>query len=405
MKVLHINATYGNGSTGSIVQDIQKLCIDQGFECYAAYANTALKKDQIVNGYRIGNNFNHKLHSVLSRLHGKQGYFSSSATKELLSWIESIHPNVVHLHNLHSSYVNLNMLLDYLAKKDIATVVTLHDCWFYSGGCTHYTFIDCNAWKGKCGKCPKERRDFPAFLSNKSEQILADRKTFFNRISHLHVIGVSMWITGEAQKGVFRNRPCSTIYNGIDLEIFKPKQSNIRQLLGIEGKYVILGPASKWLQLENKKLYDELVTRLDDSTVFVLLGCPTNTVVPKGVIAYPYTSSKEELAEVYSSADVFVNCTHEESMSLINVEAQACGSPLVCYANTGAKETVNTRYGRLVKTNDVEGMLQSIAEIRKQTMSKEDKAVLHDWVAKYFEKKKNYEQYLNLYKSLVYEHQ
>ncbi len=399
-KILHINATYASGSTGVIVEDIHRLCLSNGIISYVAYASS-LQDKEIINGYKIGSILDHKLHSLLSRMHGKQGYFSSGATRKFIKWIISIKPDIIHLHNLHSSFINLNMLLDFIAKKNITTVITLHDCWFYTGGCTHYTHIECYEWKNICNQCPKSRKDFPAVFSYHSSQILEDRKKYFDNIPSLYVVGVSKWITDEARKSILKNKKSTTIYNGIDLNIFKYTFSELKKELKIEDKYVILGPASKWLQPENALLYNKLISKLDNNTVFILLGCPPNICLPNKVIAYPFITCKQELAKLYSIADVFVNCTHEESMSLINVESQACGTPLICYSNTGAKETVNTEFGRLIKTDDIEAMLHAIDEIKSQRMTENKREKLTQWIAERFEKTTNYHKYIDLYNTFM----
>lgn len=154
MKVLQINAVYGHRSTGTIVRDIEHACYESGIECLVASPdNEVLNARQ---GYRIGNSFDHKLHALLCRVKGKQAYFSKCATRALLKYMDCEKPDIVHLHNLHSNYIHLNMLLDYLAKRDIITIITLHDCWFYTGGCFYYSQIGCNRWLEKCGNCPKK---------------------------------------------------------------------------------------------------------------------------------------------------------------------------------------------------------------------------------------------------------
>ena len=177
MRVLQVNAVYGVGSTGVIVEDIHNLSIEKGIESYVAYSTT--NKSMVPNGYKIGNNLGKKMHALFSRINGMQAYFSTNATRKFLRYIDEIKPDIVHLHNLHSNYINLNMLLKYLAEKDIKTVVTLHDCWFYTGGCFHYTSSDCYKWLSGCGDCPKKIADTPAYLFDRSKDVLADRKEYF----------------------------------------------------------------------------------------------------------------------------------------------------------------------------------------------------------------------------------
>ena len=179
MRVLQINAVYGAGSTGVIVEDIHKLSLSKGIESFVAYSSSQYAQSDIVNGYKIGNTFGKKIHALLCRINGEQGYFSKFSTLKLIKHIKEINPDIVQLHNLHSNYINLNMLLSFLAKDNIKTIVTLHDCWFYTGGCFHYTAVGCDKWKSGCGNCPKKRKDTPAYLFDRSAKILKDRKKIF----------------------------------------------------------------------------------------------------------------------------------------------------------------------------------------------------------------------------------
>ena len=242
MRVLQINAVYGQGSTGTIVRDIEYLCEQSGIECYVASPDVKVRNAK--RGYVIGNIFDHKLHALLSRIHGKQAYFSHLPTWNLLHWMSEIKPDIVHLHNLHSNYIHLNILLHYLAKRNIKTVITLHDCWFYTGGCFHYTATDCNKWMTNCRNCPKSKQDTPAMFTKHSAQVLADRKKFLLAIPNLYVTGVSEWMAHEPLKSFLKDIPNYVIRNGVDLEIFKPTFSDIRKRIGLENKYIILGPAA-----------------------------------------------------------------------------------------------------------------------------------------------------------------
>ena len=185
MKVMQINAVYGIGSTGVIVKDIHELSQKSGIESYVSYSTSPIANTDIKNGYIIGSKLGKKVHAAFSRVGGKQAYFSRYATGKLIAYIKQVKPDIVHLHNLHSNFVHLNKLLNYLAKADIKTVITLHDCWFYTGGCFHYTFAGCDKWLDKCGNCPKKKQDTPAYLYDASAGILSDRKKHFGKFKNL----------------------------------------------------------------------------------------------------------------------------------------------------------------------------------------------------------------------------
>lgn len=397
IKVLEINAVYGHGSTGTIVKDIESFCISSGLECFVASPDSNVFKAK--NGYLIGNILDHKIHALLSRINGKQGYYSYFSTVKLLKYIDSINPNIVHLHNLHSNYIHLNMLLRYLAKKNIKTFITLHDCWFYTGGCFHYTTSECFKWLEACGDCPKKMLDIPAYLKDSSSQILQDRKKFFLNIPRLYVVGVSDWISQEAKRSFFKNVPVVTIHNGIDFNIFKPTISDIRIRLGLEGKFIILGPASKWLLPENKYILDFFIKKMKKDELLVLFGATDcNIKIADNVKLLGFTKNRRELAEIYTLADVFVNTTREDSLSLINVEAQACGTPVVTFNATGPKETVDEINSFSVPVGDSFALYEKIQFI-KYNMSDCVNSESIKFVKSRFDRLQTYQQYINLYKT------
>lgn len=401
MKVMQINAVYATGSTGYIVSDIHTLSIENGIDSYVAYSTSPLEDNEIINGYQIGNTIGKKIHALLGRLNGKQAYFSQIATWKLLKYIGTIEPDIVHLHNLHSNYIHLNILLDYLAIKKIKTIITLHDCWFYTGGCFHYTSTRCDRWLKECGCCPRQKKDTSALFFDSSKRILKDRKKYLCKIDDLTIVGVSEWISCEAKSSFLGYKKIITIHNGIDTDFFRPIYSDFRVRNGIgDEKFVILGIANKWLLPINQILLTALVDFLNEDMVFVMIGCTEKQrkMLPEIIKAFPFISDRRELRNIYSSCDVFANCTWEESLSLVNVEAQACGVPVVTYSDTGVYETVDGMSGFKVRNGDIKEFLdaiQSVKNKKKQNYSKK----CREFVVKEFNKKTNYKKYLELYKN------
>lgn len=396
MKVLQINATYLNGSTGSIVRHLQECCQRSGIECHVAYSASRLAESEVPNGYKMGNPLSNKLHALLCRINGCQGYFSRLSSRRLLRHISEIKPDIIHLHNLHSNYINLPMLLRYIAKNDIATVVTLHDCWFFTGGCFHYTNAGCNRWTDRCGHCPKKLQDTPAYLFDRSSKILRDRYRLFAAIPRLTVVGVSNWITEQSGQSVFAYARRMTIHNGIDTNLFAPTPSDFRQRLGLEGKYVVLGPASKWLDPVNSEVLATVSRGLPPDAVLLLFGAtgqPAN--LPANVMTYGFTSNPRELAQLYTSADIFANCSREDSLSTVNLEAQACGLPVVSFDNTGFPDTVCPDSGILVETGDAEAMLKAIVKLRAA-----GKTDPRPWILDNFDRDGKYNEYIDLFRQI-----
>lgn len=401
MKIMQINAVYGVGSTGVIMADIHNLALKKGLESYAAYSVSPFKKDQVKNGYVIGNIFGKKAHAALCRIGGKQAYYSRLATLGLIKHIERIQPDIIHLHNLHSNYLNLNMLLDFLAKNNISTVLTNHDCWFFTGGCFHYTAAGCYKWLENCGKCPKKSADTPAFFFDNSSEILNDRKKYFSKIKDLTFVGVSDWVSKEAAKTFFKSKNIVTIHNGINTEFFKYTPSDFRTRYGLDNKFVILGAANKWLAPVNAQTFKTVTAALPRDCALVLLGCSEGQKerLPQNVIPLNFIKERGELRKIYSAADVFANCTREDTLPLINLEAQSCGTPLVTYQNTGAAETVDGKCGFSVENGNAGELLNTILKIKK-TGKAAFSSNCREWIKTNFDRDKNYEKYISLYHAI-----
>lgn len=404
MKIVHINAFYGDGSTGMIVKDLHEISLKNGIESYVVFSTSSMKANDMVNAYQMGIKITKKLHALLSRINGRQGYFSKISTKNLLKYLDKVKPDVVHLHNLHSNYININMLLDYLGKKDISTVITLHDCWFYTGGCYHYTGIGCYKWQKDCKNCPKKHTDLKSRFLDKASSNLSDRKKYFNKINDLTLVGVSNWISNEAKQSFFKDKNHTVIYNGIDTSLFVNTQSNLREKYELGDKFVILGLASKWLNPINKDAFDYVVRRLPKDSAFMLFGCKEEQIktLPENVIGIGYINDKNTLIELYSMADVLINCSREDTLSLVNVEPQSCGTPVIAYKNTGGKETVDNVCSFSVEDGDYEALFEKIMEVKEKTKNAFSENC-RKFVLQNFDRDKNYQKYLELYEKIYKE--
>ena len=398
MKVLQINAVYGFKSTGEIVKDIGNALKVSGGTPYFAYQSCKQKPE---NGYQVGNKFDWKWHALYTRIFGKQAYASKVATKKLLRWIDENSPDVVHLHNLHSNYINLNMLLNYLAKKDVATVISLHDCWYFTGKCFHFIDVGCEGFTKGCGGCPKKKESPRSLFCDTSHAVLKDKQKYLSKIPRLSIVASSKWVGGEAQKGIFKNFDMPLIYNGVNVDIFKPNDKNVLKEKYGEDCYFVLGMANKWLLPENKQVLEEVVKLLNDKFKLVLIGCTdsqikdlqekTSNIIPVGFI-----KDRKELAYYYSSANVFVNVTHADTLPTVNMESICCGTPVITYDSCGSPELVLDGCGKIVRENDIEGIIDLI----KSKPGKIDNESLLSARQKY-DSNECYKKYLQVYSNLV----
>ena len=399
MKVLQINAISRIRSTGRLCAEIADYLNSIGEEGYLAYsAGKSYEK-----GYKIGTPFEMKLHSFCSRLFGLQGYFSESGTKKLLKYMDALKPDVVHLHNLHANYINLPRLFGYLKSNDIPTVITLHDCWFFTGKCAHYTVQGCYKWKTGCGDCPRLKKDNKSWFFDRTTKMYNDKKKWFSGTQNLAVVGVSDWITGEAKKSFLSSaRVITRIYNWIDLDIFKPVNAeSLRQKFALEKHFVVLGVASGWTSAKGLDGFLALAKIIPEDMRIVLVGrISADILLPDNVIHIPETNDTDEMVKLYALADVFAHLSPEESFGLVTGEALACGTPAIVIDSTASPELVGTGCGFIAGSGDAEEILQNILKIKeagKQRFSEN----CRKFALNNFSKEDRTKDYVEMYKRIM----
>ncbi len=395
VKVLQINAVYGFASTGNIVKDIEKILIDNGHTSYIAY-QTAVNPTE--KSYRTGNKLDWKLHAIYSRLFGRQAYASCLATKGLIKYIKSISPDIVHFHNLHSNFINLNMLCDYMAKSKIPVVITMHDCWFFTGKCTHYTAVKCDKWQSTCGNCPQNKTEQPSLFFDCTEKVLKDKTEHLNKIHNLTLVGCSNWIANEAKKSLIKNADIKVVYNGVDTSLFTPHENDFREKHNIKDEFVILGMANKWCLDINKNAVEKIIRSNSDARI-IIVGCnekqKNSFKQYENVLCLGFIKDRNELADVYSASDVFINLTHADTLPTVNMESICCGTPVITYDCCGSPELVDNDSGFVVAEDDVDSLLLKIEQIKEQPLSfnVKEKQVKYD-------KNTCYNKYLDIYVSI-----
>ena len=400
MKVLQINAVYNYSSTGRITTELHNALINKGIESFAVCSKVYNSNDEV---YRIGSDYEVKFHGMMSRLSGKQGYFSKKSTEKLLKYINSIKPDIVHLGNLHSNYVNLPMLLAYLAENDIATVITLHDCWFFTGKCMYYTVDNCYKWQTGCHDCSQLHTDNKSYFLDRTTEMWRDKKRLFESIPRLGVIGVSDWIANEAKKSLLSNaKIIRRIYNWIDLEIFKPVNSaSLRNKLKIENKFIILCVASKWSERKGVSTIMALAKIIDNDTVILMVGDANNhNLSSNNIIQINSTNSVTELVDYYSMADVFFQPSLEETFGKVTAEALSCGTPVICFNSTANSELVGEGCGYILDKVDIDDVINAI-NIIKETGKDKYSLKCRTFADMNFSKDDRINDHIQLYNELI----
>lgn len=400
MRVLIINSVCGVKSTGRICTDLlhmleknkENALIAYGRECADDYKSKAI---------RIGNSYSVKLDALITRLFDNAGLNSIEATKQLLKVMEKYNPDIVHIHNLHGYYLNYEMLLYYLCKRNIPTVCSMYDCWLFTGHCTHFDYIGCEKWKMVCQNCP-QKKEYPKsiFLDNSKKNYIR-KKNLLTNCDNITYVVPSKWLKEMVACSFLSSKPIEILPNGIDLKCFKITDSNIKQQYSIENKKLILAVASDWNQMKGYEYLFDIAKVLDNETVMVVIGASDTQIseFPSNVIGLKRTNSKEELAAWYSAADVFVNPTLQETQGLTNIEALACGTPVVTFSSGGSSECIKDGCGKIIARGDIEGFCNSIKEVLA-SHERIDPVFISNSVSHYDEKKCN-NQYYQLYKKIL----
>lgn len=396
-RILFINTVLNYGSTGHIVEDLGTLANGEGFESFVVYGRK--KRSSSLKSVYIGNPVSFLFHVLFTFITDKHGLYSKITTKKLIKTIKKIKPDIIHLHNLHGYYLNYKILFEYLNTINIPVIWTLHDCWAYTGHCSHYTFVKCSDWKNSCSKCPQKTNYPPSLLIDNSRFNFEEKKKIFTSLEKIIITTPSKWLAGEVSQSFLGKYQIFPIYNGIDFSIFKPSQNNPYNILS--GKKIILSVANVW---DKRKGYDDLIqlNSLIDHNKYqiVMIGLNRKQVqkLPATIIGIERTESVQDLIDYYTFADVYFNASVEETLGMTTIEAQSCGTPCVVYNSTAIPETiVSYETGIIVPANDVNAAYSAIIEICNKDKQLYSSACVN-WTKSQFDKNKNYEKYLKLYK-------
>ena len=400
MRVFIINSVCGVGSTGKIVTDLCDVLKQNGHEVKVAFGignATRILSSQTI---KISNSTDYYIHNALSRITDRAGFYSIKATKKLIHSIQEFKPDIIHLHNLHGYYLNIRLLFQYLKKANIPVVWTLHDCWALTGHCAHFSYVQCDKWIVGCDHCPQLRSYPKCYAFDSSKRNYVEKKSLFTSIPQMIIITPSEWLASIVQKSFLSIYPLHVISNGIDLNVFKPTKSNFRNEYRVGNKKIVLAVSNVWGEKKGIADIFKLSHFLDyDKYQIIMVGVTESQIslVPKEIIAIQRTSNVQELVEIYSAADVFINPSYEETMGLVTAEALACGTPAVVYDKTAVPEIVDEKSGKIVPAGDIKLFAAAIKSVCEENYFQDAMRSR----AAYFEKNQQYEKYIELYKSIA----
>lgn len=396
-RILSINLGL-NGSTGKIMKSLYETAKQNGFEfVYAAPASNC--QDAKDSDYiQIGTRLESKLGNYISKATGLDGFFPIFATIRFLNLIKKNDVDIIHLHNLHHSYICLPLLFRYIKRNNISVVWTLHDCWSFTGHCPHFMYEKCDKWKTGCYSCPRFR-DYPKSIFDNSKFMWKLKKRIFNGVNDLVLVTPSQWLGELTRHSYLQNYPVKVINNGIDLDVFKPLPSDFRSNYGLEEKKVVLGVAFDWGVKKGLDVFIELSKRLPSDYQIVLVGTDENIdkLLPNNIISIHRTHNQSELAKIYSMADVFVNPTREDTFPTVNIEALACSTPVLTFNTGGSPECIDSTCGSVVECDDIVTFEQEIIRICEQRPYSKQACFKK---AAQFDKNCSYKEYVDLYERI-----
>jgi putative colanic acid biosynthesis glycosyltransferase len=406
IKLLQICVEGNVGSTGTIAESIGEMAIEKGWESYIAHGRWPRpSKSQT---FRIESDLGVMLHGLETRLFDRHGLGSRHATKSLINKIKKIDPDVIHLHHIHGYYINIEILFDYLSSANKPVIWTQHDCWSFTGHCAFFDFVGCEKWKTECFKCPQKRAYPKSLFLDRSKENYSLKKKLFTSVPGMVIVSVSKWLDNLVSESFFKRSKHIVIYNGVDVNIFKPQEVNetIRSKYNLIGKHIMLGVASTWEPRKGLKDYISLSKLLGEDEIIILIGLSQKQIndLPENIIGLSRTENKQELVDLYNISDVYINLSVEETFGLTTAEALACGTPVIVYNSTACPELVDTNTGMVIAKNDIYSVYNAVSKILENGKSSySDKC--RQRVIDNFDEKKKYTKYLETYESLIKEFQ
>ena len=405
--LLQIDACKNTGSTGKISEDIGRVAISHGWNSWKGYSR--MRRDSQPSQshlIEIGSKLGFYSSFIETRLLDNHcmGWANVAGTKWLIRQIEEINPSIIHLHDIKGYFLNIKKLFEYLATKDIPVLWSMHSCWQFTGHCSHFELIGCERWKTGCHNCPSKGEYPSSWLLDRSRKNWKEKRDLFLGVKNLTMIPVSQWLSDLVGQSFLKDIPRVVIHNGIDLNDFNIKNNveKTKKKYGLEDKFTIIGVAGVWSEGKGLSDFIKLRELLPRNCQIVMVGLTDDQMqsLPEGIIGIKRTESREEMAVLYSLSDLFFNPTYQDTFPTVNLEALACGTPVVTYRTGGSVEAVDENTGFVIDQGNYK-MLPSIIDIVETKGKNYYQKVCRERAEKHYDKDKCFEQYIGLYERIL----
>lgn len=391
--LLQINTNTGYNAPGRLVNAIDKTARNAGWCTHIAYGRKLdSAKHHDFGRYNIGTRRGVCAHALMTRLTDRHGLYSRHSTRRLLEYIGSISPDIIHLHNLHGYYLHYPMLMDRLKTLGLPVVWTLHDNWALTGHCAYFDTAACDKWRTHCHRCPLTK-DYPSSLfADASRNNHALKKKHFAGLDNLHLVTVSQWHKEIVSQSFLGHYPIHVIPNGIEL----PPPPGAKS-----PSPLVLAVASQWDNRKGLDHIEALRRRLPPEINMRVIG-RTRRPLSRGIEHIHRIDNPATLNNHYAQAWVMVNPSRAETLSMVNIEAQANGTPVAAYANGGMPQTLCPSQSTAVAPGDIGQLALAVMQLLdRQAANDIDRDTLRSFVNSQFSATANITRYLQLYQGLT----
>lgn len=367
MKVALVDVNYASGSTGKIVADLLDGLSGRRHDARAFYGRGKIFKGQ-QRALRISRPIEVMFHGLATRLTGFTDGFSPLATQRLISELERLQPDIVHLHDIHGYFIDIPELCSFLKRSNTATVWTFHCEFMYTGRCGHA--LDCEGWKTGCRSCPDLSRYPKTWFFDFANRMYLEKRALFADFQRLRLVAPSEWLASRMRESIVGDKLIDVVPNGLDTRIFRPRDARaLEEKLGIAGHYCVISVGADLMSpSKGGRWVVELAQRFrGEDVVFVMVGVENvPSQVPAGLRMLPREESQDRLAELYSLGDLFLLPSEKETFSMVSAEALACGVPVIGFDSGAPREVAPEGFGSFVEYGDLNALERLVRAARDE---------------------------------------